>query len=324
MSKHPLNRIDRKWHLLPLALLLSTSAHAEESGAKAEAGEDEVSVDQSVDGFTELEDAQPGAQGKIEERAWLTWGYVPAEGYTPNETLELSYTGKGRFRNTEIDFAQYFEHDDVDNSSGFILGWMQRWVKDGGRKSPIPSVGTLTEYYLRTPGLIKLPAFGPGATVGDHFAEIVTVAKYLGPGTLYLNGEAQIQLFNSQICVNEDDVAIQPADAPDQNGSAAPNYDGCDYWAPLTLVARIGYKLPIIHDKLDLVVDITHETNEFSTQTASFTLPEPEKHYPYEMANISAIWHINDHWTLSPGVLFGLDGREETPQYEAGVFLLHE
>ena len=60
------------------------------------------------------------------------------------------------------------------------------------------------------------------------------------------------------------------------------------------------------------------------SQTASFTLPEPEKHYPYEMANISAIWHINDHWTLSPGVLFGLDGREETPQYEAGVFLLHE
>lgn len=309
---------------LLLPLLFSMPAHAAEPAPATEGGEDEVSADQSVDGYTDLEDAQAGRAGNLEERLWLTWGYVPAEGNTPSDTLELSYTGKGTLKNTEFDFAQYFEHDDVDNSSGFNFGWMQRWVKDGGRKSAVPSVGTLTEYYLRTPGLISLPAFAPGATVGDHVSEILTVAKYVGPGTLYLNGEAQAQLFNSEICVTEEDVAIQPGEAPDQNGPALPNYDGCDYWAPLTLVARVGYKLPIVHDKLDLELDFTHETNEFTTQAASTTLPEPEKHYPYEMGNVAAIWHVNKHWTLSPGVLFGLDGREETPTYEAGVFLLHE
>jgi hypothetical protein len=304
-----------------LAFLLSTPAHAADSApAPAEGGEDAVSADQSVDGYTELEDAQAGQQGKLEERLWLTWGYVPAEGYTPSDTLELSYTGKGVLGHTEFDFAQYFEHDDVDNSSGFLFGWMQRWVKDGGRKSAIPSIGTLTEYYLRTPGLIRLPGFAPGATVGDHVAEILTVAKYLGPGTLYLNGEVQRQIFNSQICVTEADVAIQPADAPDQSPEL-PNVDGCDYWAPWTLAARIGYKLPIVTDRLDLEVDFTHETNEFTTQT---TVEDAEVHHPYEMGNVALIWRINDHWTLSPGVLFGLDGREETPAYEAGIFLLHE
>lgn len=305
--------------LLPLLVTFafSSTVHAEEPPAE---GEDQVSQDQSVDGFTELEDAQAGVAGKFEERLWLAWGYVPAEGYTPNDTLELSYTGKGKLRNTEFDLSQYFEHDDVDNSSALELGWMQRWVKDGGKHSAIPSIGTLTEYYLRTPGLIKLPAFAPGATVGDHIAEIVTVAKYLGPGTIYVNGEVSRSLFNTQICVTEADVAIQPEDAPDQSPEL-PNVDGCDYWADWMMAARIGYKWPVIEDKLALEFDFTHETNEFTTQT---TVEGYEVHYPYEMGNVAAIWNINDHWTLSPGVLFGLDGREETPKYEAGIFLLHE
>lgn len=289
-----------------------------------EGGEDEVSAQQSVDAFTELEDAQAGRPGAFEERLWLAWGYVPAEGNIPNDTLELSYTGEGMFKNTELDLAQYFEHDDVDNSTAFIFGWMQRWVKDGGRDSVVPSVGTLTEYYLRTPFLIDLPDFAPGATVGDHIAEIVTIAKYAGPGTLYVNAEAQMQLFNSQICVTEDDVAIQPRDGPDQNGPVRPNFDGCDYWSPFTLAARIGYKLPMVEDRLAFIADLTIETNEFATQEASATLPEPEPHFPYVWANLAVLWHVSENWTVSPGILIGLDGREETPTYEAGLFVLHE
>ena len=312
-------------HALLLSLLVPTGRAALAADpAPADGEEDEVSATQSVDGYTELEDAQAGRSGNLEERAWLTFGYVPAEGYTPSDTLELSYTGRGRLRNSELDLSQYFEHDSVDNTSGFTLGWMQRWVKDGGKGSLIPSVGTLTEYYLRTPGLIRLPAFAPGATVGDHVSEILTVAKYLGPGTLYLNGEATAQLFSSVICTNSDDVAYQPDEAPDQNGAEAPNYPRCDYWAPFTFAARIGYKVPVIEDRLDITVDFTHETNEFATQAASATLPHPEEHHPYEMGNVAALWHVNERWTLSPGVLFGLDGHEETPSYEAGLFILHE
>ena len=310
--------------MLHALLLFSPLLHA--AGVESSPDEeDQVTSDQSVDAYSELEDAQPGPPRTLEERLWLTWGYVPAEGFTPSDELELSYTPGGKVgRNMEFLVSQYFEHDDVDNTTAFNLGWNVRLVKDGGRKSAIPSIGLLTEYWMRTPGLISLPSMAPGATQGDHIGETLTIAKYLGPGTLYLNGEISRRVFNTQICVTEADVAIQPADAPDQNGLALPNYDGCDYWAPWTLSARIGYKVPIIKEHLDLVVDYIHETNEFITQKASDTLPEPETHHPYEMAEISTMVHLGEHWTLAPGILVGLDGHEETPQYETGLFLLHE
>ena len=301
--------------LLPALVLAPALAHASDGS-----GEDLVSTEQSVDGYTDLEDAQAGAPGTFEERLWLTYGYVPAEGYTPSDTLELSYTGTGALKNSEFDLGQYYEHDDVDESTGFNFGWMQRWVADGGRSSWIPSIGTLAEYYLRTPYLIDQPTWAPGATVGDHLTGELTLAKFAGPGTAYLNLAYTHQFFNSQICVTEEDVAIQPEDAPDKSPNL-PNIDGCDYWAPSTFEARVGYKLPLQGDRLSLEVDYTHETNEFTTQT---TIPDHEVHHPYEMGNVSISWKPSEAWTLSPGVLFGLDGRAETPAYEAGVFILHE
>lgn len=305
------------------AVMWSPSAFAAEGVASADV-EDAVTSEQSVDAYSELEDAQPGAPGRLEERLWLTWGYVPAEGFTPSDELEFSYTPKGKLSNSEFLISQYFEHDDVDNTTAINFGWNQRWVKDGGRKSWVPSIGTLTEYWMRTPGLITLPSMAPGATQGDHIGETLTIAKYLGPGTIYVNGEASLRVFETQICVTEEDVAIQPGDAPDQNGSALPNYDGCDYWAPWTFAVRAGYKLPVVQDRLDVVADYVDETNEFVTQQKSDTYPEPEVHHPYELAELALMVHLGDHWTLSPGIMVGLDGHEETPQYETGLFLLHE
>ncbi len=285
--------------------------------------EDEVSKDQSVDAYSDLEDAQAGVPGALEARLRLTWGYVPAEGNTPSEEFELSYTPLA-LPSTEFLAAQYFEHDDVDNTSGFLLGWNQRWIKDGGRDSWVPSVGTLTEYFVRTPYISTLVDFAPGATSGDHIAETLTIAKYLGPGTLYLNGVVERRVFNSQICVDENDVAFQPADPRADQSPNPPQLDGCDYWADWTFAARVGYKLTVIDDVLDVLAGYWIETNEFTTQTKSLTYPEPEDHAPYNIAELAVIWHATDQLTISPGIQIGLDGREETPAYEAGVFLLYE
>lgn len=294
----------------------------------ASAGEDQVTTDQSIDAFNEMEDGQAGPPGVLEERVWLNYGYVPAEGPTPSDTFELSYTpnSKSNFvSHMEFDVAQYFEHDDVDNTTAIEFGIVNRWVKDGGKKSAVPSIGTLTEYWLRTPFVIQGDAFAPGATQGDHVGETLTIAKYLGPGSLYLNGSVERRLFQSEICVTDQDVAIQPGDAPDQNGAAAPNYDGCDYWAPWTFAVKVGYKAQVIPEKFDLIFDFVHETNEFTTQVASPTLPGPEKHHAYEMAEVSTMIHAGEHFTFGPGALFGLTpGFEETPTYEAGLFFLHE
>lgn len=304
-------------HVLLVALpWFALPAHA------ADTEEDQVTTDQSVDAFSDLEDAQAGAPGKVEGRLRLTWGYVPAEGFTPADELEISYTPK-TLPHTEFLLAQYFEHDSVDNTSGILAGWNQRWVKDGGRHSWVPSVGTLTEYFTRTPYIHNLPAFAPGGTAGDYVSETLTVAKYVGPGTLYLNGVVERHLFNTQICVNDQDVAYQPADAPDQS-PALPSYDGCDYWADWTIAGRVGYNLPVVPDKLNVVLGYWLETNEFTTQAQSDTYRDPEQHLPYNIAEAALIWHANEHLTISPGIQVGLDGRDETPQYETGLFFLLE
>lgn len=306
-----------------LALLCSAPANAADPSSYPAVGEeDDVVRDQSVDGFSDLEDGQAGPRGTWEIRLRLVEGYVPAEGNTPNAEFEVSVTPKP-LPYTEFLLATWFEHDDVDNTTVIRGGWNQRWVKDGGRHSWVPTIGTLTEYDLRTPYVTTLPAYAPGATQGDTIAETLTVAKYLGPGSLYLNGVAERRIFNRMICVNGDDVAFQPSDAPDQD-NALPSYDGCDYWADWTFAGRIGYKLTVVPEKLDVVANYTIETNEFMTQAKSDTYPEPEAHLPYNLAGVGIIYHMNERVTLSPGIQVGLDGRDETPQYNTGLFLLLE
>jgi hypothetical protein len=306
-----------------LALLLSAPAYAGANGeAPAVGEEDQVVTDQSVDGFSDLEDGQAGPRGVWELRLRLTEGYVPAEGNTPNIEAEVSVTPKP-LPFTEFLLATWFEHDDVDNTTVIRAGWNQRWVKDGGRHSWIPSIGTLTEYDLRTPYVTTLPAYAPGATQGDTISETLTIAKYVGPGSFYLNGAVERRVFNTMICVNDEDVAYQPSQAPDKS-TALPSYDGCDYWADWTFIGRVGYKLTVVPEKFDIVADYSIETNEFTTQAKSDTYPEPENHLPYNLLGLGLIYHMNEHVTLSPGIQIGLDGREETPQYNTGLFLLLE
>jgi len=306
-----------------LALLLSTPAHAGSNGDVPAVGEeDQVVRDQSVDAFSDLEDGQPGPRGVWEFRARLTQGFVPAEGNTPNVEAELSLTPES-LPFTEFLAATWLEHDNVDNTTVLRFGWNQRWVKDGGRDSWIPSIGTLTEYNLRTPYVITLPDFAPGATQGDTLGETLTIAKYVGPGTFYLNGVAERRLFNTVVCVNDNDVAYQPSEAPDRS-AALPNYDGCDYWADWAFIGRVGYKLDVVPDKVELVADYSIETNEFSNQKESDTYPVPENHLPYNLVGVGVTYHVNDEVTVSPGVQFGLDGRDETPTYNAGLFFLIE
>ncbi len=305
-----------------LALLLSSPAYAAKPDVPEVGEEDQVVKDQSVDGFSDLEDGQAGPRGVWELRLRLTEGYVPAEGNTPNLEAEVSVTPKA-LPFSEFLLGTWFEHDDVDNTTVIRAGWNQRWVKDGGRHSWIPSIGTLTEYNLRTPYVTTLPAYAPGATQGDTLGETLTIAKYVGPGSLYINGVVERRIGQSMICVNDQDVAFQPSAAPDHS-NALPSYDGCDYWAPWAFIGRIGYKLTVVPDKFDIVADYSIETNEFTTQAKSDTYPEPENHLPYNLAGLGLIYHMNEHVTLSPGIQIGLDGRDETPQYNAGLFLLLE
>jgi len=294
---------------LALTLTLTAAAHAE-APVKGEQKqeEDDVVRDQSVDAYNDLEDAQPGPPGVVELLIRLGWGYVPAEGQTPNGDLEVLWTpgGSDFLTNAQFLVAVTGEHDDIDNTFGLQFGWLQRWVKDGGRDSAVPSIGTLTEFFTPMPFVRNLDAFAPGATTGEYFRETLTVAKYLGPGTVYVNGFVQRQIGNTQICDPGETVQSDPT--------------ACDYWAPWTLGVRVGYKLDAIPDRLGIIVDYIHETNEFTTQKFA----DAEQHQPYDMVELSAMWNVTEHWTLGPGIQLGVNGRAETPTYEAGFVLLYE
>jgi len=278
--------------------------------------EDDVVKSQSVDAFNELEDAQPGPPAKLEVRTAAAWGYVPAEGQTPNGSVEFLYTPRGAFgRNMQLLAAIEGEHDDIDNTFGPNLGWQQRWFTDGGRGSAVPSIGTLTEFFTPMPGVRNKSAFWPGATTGSHLKETLVVAKYVGPGTAYLNGFVQRQISNTQIC--DSGLATR-------GQKLAKGVDGCDYWAPWTFGFRVGYQWVVLDDKLSFIADYMHETNEFTTQKATAALPDPEQHLATDVLELSVQWRPTDHWTLGPGVQLGVNGRAETPTYEAGLVVLYE
>ena len=39
------------------------------------------------------------------------------------------------------------------------------------------------------------------------------------------------------------------------------------------------------------------------------------------LQKVSAEWRVTDRLTIGPGIMFGLDGAEETPNFGAGVLL---
>ena len=104
-----------------LALLLSSPAYAAKPDVPEVGEEDQVVKDQSVDGFSDLEDGQAGPRGVWELRLRLTEGYVPAEGNTPNLEAEVSVTPKA-LPFSEFLLGTWFEHDDVDNTTVIRAG----------------------------------------------------------------------------------------------------------------------------------------------------------------------------------------------------------
>ena len=42
------------------------------------------------------------------------------------------------------------------------------------------------------------------------------------------------------------------------------------------------------------------------------------------IGEVSAEWRVTDKLTIGPGIMFGLDGAEETPHFGAGVTLHYE
>ena len=298
-----------KLPLLPALILFSLNGLSQNlKKVSSLPKEDSVTYLQSADAFNSLEDGQPTPPGFLEFRVLPTYAYSRAENTIIGIEPELEYTPRGSSfaRNSQLLASFFLEHDGTDNSGQLNLGWNQRWVKDGGRRSSTPTFATLVEVNFPLPGLRNTEAFINGSKAGS-FAKITGVfAKFFGPGSIYLNLSARRQ-FGSETT----DSSI------DEHGVLV---DG-DHWTQNLFGFRLGYNYIIKRDKLNLIVDYNHETNEFKTQPGAAA---DEFHRPYNTVEVSTQWVVSKHLTLGPGFLFGIDRRDETPVFGFGCLFLFE
>ena len=258
--------------------------------------EDIVTHLQSADAFNSLEDGQPTPPGFVEFRTLPTWAYSVAEQNIIGVEPELEFTPKSKSSfvlNSQLLASFFLEHDGTDNSGQLNLGWNERWVKDGGRKSLRPTLGTLVEVNFPLPILRNTTPFIEGSKAGNFVKVTGVVAKFIGPGSFYINYGARQQF-----------------------GSVTTS-DG-DVWTKYLYSLRVGYNWIVRQDKLNIIVDYNNETNEFATQ------PGGEEHLPYNTIEVSTEWVMSKHLTLGPGFEFGIDGRDETPKYGVGCLMLFE
>jgi hypothetical protein len=297
---------------LLLSLSLSGIAFSQNSDVKEDAlepKEDSVTLLQSCDAFNSLEDGQPTPPGFLEFRMLPTYAYSRAENVIAGIEPELEFTPSSRFKmieNSQLLASFFLEHDGTDNSGQLNLGWNQRWVTDGGRGKFKPTLATLVEVNFPLPGLRTTPAFINGSKAGNFVKITAVYAKFLGPGSIYLNFSAREQFgsVTTDSTLNEQGVLV----------------DG-DHWTHYLFGFRVGYNWVIKRDVLNLIVDYNHETNEFQTQPHA--LPS-EFHLPYNTVEASVEWVVSKHLTLGPGLEFGIDQRDETPVYGFGCLLLFE
>jgi hypothetical protein len=190
--------------------------------AEEEEEEDPIALAQSVDSFNGLEDGQPTPPGHLEYRLAAGWDHGFGKDFGYEAEPELEYTPKSPtafLENLQVLGAVELEGGGTEFEPSMNLGWMQRWLADGGPDSWVPTIAGLTE--LNMPLVTGFTAGLPG----DSVTETVTVAKIVGPGSAYLNGEITGMLGK------EDDMRH------------------------LILGMRAGYKWVAVEDKVAVILD---------------------------------------------------------------------
>jgi hypothetical protein len=302
--------------IILLLLILFSVGNAFSQHLKSDAKKDSSSIKednvtrlQSCDAFNSLEDGQPTPPGHVEFRMLPTYAFSRAENRIIGIEPEMEFTPRSKSKfieNSQVLASFFLEHDGTDNSGQLNLGWNQRWSKDGGKESWKPTIGTLVEANFPLPGLRNTNAFRNGSKAGNFVKITGVYAKFLGPGSLYFNASARKQFgsVTTDSTLNNEGVKV----------------DG-DHWTHYLFGFRVGYNWVIKENKLNLIVDYNLETNEFQTQRNA---KPDEIHKPYNTIEASIEWVVNKHLTLGPGLLFGIDNRDETPRYGFGCLILVE
>jgi hypothetical protein len=286
-------------------------ATAEKTGAKASAQPNDIKLNpaeaaateektsdasdamedrQSFNTYTSLEDGQPGQPGEFQINFFNGWETSSGERdrwlMEPEIEYTLGRTSDSFLRNTKLGLRTPLQLGTgaVDGNGDIEFYWIQRWIteQEGGW---CPTFSTVNE--------IRIPSGYESEKVDWTMTGVL--AKELGPGTAYLNaylksanGSNNIEkpTFTRELLLGEEEDDLR-------------NFQ----WG-----FRFGYKWRI-NEKIALIADYVLESSEM------------RGNHNRNTGEVSAEWRVTDHLTIGPGIYFGLDGAEETPNFGAGLAL---
>jgi hypothetical protein len=258
--------------------------------AKTEGCLDPVEDRQSFNTYTSLEDGQPGQPGEFQINYFNGWETASGDHdrslMAPQIEYTLGRTIDSPLRNTKLGMTVPLVLGDggVDGNGDIEVHWIQRWYaeKEG---CWLPTFSTVNE--------LRIPSGYHSSKVDWRLTGVL--AKDLGPGTAYFN--AFLKSANGH-------NNLESPSSTEQFFLGKEEEDMRNFqWG-----FRTGYKWRIT-ESFALIADYVLESSEL------------RGNHDHNIGEISAEWRVTDALTIGPGIYFGLDGTEETPNFGAGLLL---
>jgi hypothetical protein len=279
----------------PLSLDDQESTAQRDMGSKMESQStheevgDKMEDLQSFNTYTSLEDGQPGQRGELQINYFSGWQTSSHESDPFLMLMEIEYSpcvkDNWLLSNAKfgIDVPVEMGNGGVDGNGDVHLIWKQRLVEEE-EGNWWPTVSIENE--------VRLPT-GDDSSGVDGTME-GTIAKNVGPGTA---------VFNAFITSANGHNNLEKASWFDEWC-----YGTDDELRHLQWGFRVGYKWRI-NECFSLVTDYINQSSELLGESNQ------------NIGEVAAEWRINDHFTVGPGIMIGLDGKDSTPNFGAGLLL---
>lgn len=254
----------------------------------SEAAEDVMEDIQSFNTYISLDDGQPGQRGELQFNFFNGWETGDDESDPWNMRMEIEYSPNGG--NWLLDNAKFgigvpFEltNGAVDGNGDVSLVWKQRLLEEERDGAPV----TFT-----IQNELRLPT-GYDSSGVDWTVQGV-IAKEFGPGTAVFNAFAKSANGHNN---------LESASWWDQvNGESDDELEHFQWGF------RLGYKWRLT-ESFALVTDYINQNNELRGERNQ------------NIGELAAEWRVNEHLTIGPGIMFGLDGQDSTPDFGAGLLI---
>ena len=273
-------------------------------GACGEDSDDDVAGRQSVDAFISIEDGQPGDPGSWELAITLGW----------------------QKERTDKEIERRFESPMMDEATA---GPLERLTMD----SELPETRTVFEDIFEAEYEMKYT--GEGSTFRDNMKLSLTQGAEIGSGRVDGNGDTELNwqqrwhveagkvptlatLFSVRLPTGNGSTGVDATLTGILDKDLGPGTVYLSAWGTVPLDVeddalrdfiwgtQLGYKWRV-SERFAMYGNYVFKGSEEFGQKESSIL------------ELAAQYEVNDRLVLGPGILVGLDNRDETPEFGAGL-----